>query len=61
MKGADFFFWNDSTKVLGAMIRDDLMWNNLISTITIKAAKRLHLLRQFKRARVSSSDLVMFM
>ena len=50
----------NSAKVLGVMIRDDFKWNDHISTITIKAAKRLYLLRQLQRAVVSSNDLVMF-
>ena len=51
----------NSARVLGVTIRGDFKWNDHISTITIKAAKRLYLLRQpLKRVGVSSSDLVMF-
>ena len=48
----------NSAKVLGVTIRDDFEWNDHTSTITIKAAERLYLLRQLIRAGVSSSDLV---
>ena len=50
----------NSLEVLSAAIRDHFKWNDHISTITIKAAKRLYLARQMKRAAVSSSDFVMF-
>ena len=50
----------NSLEVLGAAIRDHFKWNDHISTIIIKAAKRLYLPRQLKRAGVSSSDFVMF-
>ena len=49
-----------STKVLGITLRNDLKWNDHIEIITLKAAKRLYLLRQLKRAAVSSNDLVLF-
>ncbi|XP_078361380.1 uncharacterized protein LOC144645704, partial [Oculina patagonica] len=41
-------------------LRNDLKWNDHIEIITSKAAKRLYLLRQLKRAAVSSNDLVLF-
>ena len=49
-----------SAKVLGITLRNDLKWNDHIEIITLKAAKRLYLLRQLKRAAVSSNDLVLF-
>ena len=49
-----------SAKVLGITLRNDLKWNDHIEIITLKAAKRLYLLRQLKRAAVSSTDLVLF-
>ncbi|KAL9960492.1 hypothetical protein ACROYT_G033960 [Oculina patagonica] len=49
-----------SAKVLGLTLRNDLKWNDHIEIITSKAAKRLYLLRQLKRAAVSSNDLVLF-
>ena len=49
-----------SAKVLGVTIRNDLKWNNSVEIITNKAAKRLNLLRQRKRAAIMSNDLVLF-
>ncbi|XP_078370275.1 uncharacterized protein LOC144654031 [Oculina patagonica] len=49
-----------SAKVLGITLRNDLKWNDHIEIITSKAAKRLYVLRQLKRAAVSSNDLVLF-
>ena len=49
-----------SAKVLGVTISSDLKWSAHIDSITTKAAKRLYLLRQLKRAGISSSDLVLF-
>ena len=49
-----------SAKVLGITLRNDLKWNDHIEIITLKAAKRLYLLRLLKRAAVSSNDLVLF-
>ena len=49
-----------SAKVLGVMIRNDLKWNDHVDAITTKAAKRLYLLRQLKRADVGTEDLVCF-
>ena len=49
-----------SAKVLGVTISSDLKWSAHIDSITTKAVKRLYLLRQLKRAGVSSSDLLLF-
>ena len=46
--------------MLGVTIRDDFKWNDHISNVTLKAAKRLYLLSQFKRAGICASDLVLF-
>ena len=45
----------NSAKVLGVTISDDFILN-----VISKAAKRLYLLRQLKRAGVCASDLVLF-
>ena len=44
-----------SAKVRSVTMRDDFNWNDHISTIAIKAANCLYLLRQRKRAGVSST------
>ena len=46
--------------MLGVTISNNFKWNDHILNITSKAAKRLYLLRQLKRARICSSDLVLF-
>ena len=47
-------------RVLGITITRDLKWNDHISDITAKAAKRPYILSQLKRTGVSSKDLVSF-
>ena len=49
-----------SAKVLGVCISSDLKWSAHIDSITTKAAKRLYLLRQLKRAGIAHSVLVRF-
>ena len=49
-----------SAKVLGVVVRSDLKWSAHIDSITTKAAKRLYLLRQLKRAGIAHSDLERF-
>ena len=49
-----------SAKVLGVVISSDLKWSAHIDSITTKAAKRLYLLRQLKRAGIARSVLVRF-
>ena len=46
--------------MLGVTIRDDFKWNDHIFNVTSKAAKRLYLLSQLKRAGICASDLVLF-
>ena len=48
----------DSAKLLGVTISDDFKWNDHIFNTTSKAAKRLYLLRQLKRAGICASDSV---
>ena len=50
----------NSAKVLGVTISDDFKWNNHILKVTSKAAKRLNLPRQLKRAGICASDFVLF-
>ena len=47
-------------KIPGVTFRQDLKWSNHIDNITGKAAKRLYLLRELRRAGVSCNDLVFF-
>ena len=49
-----------SAKVLGVTISNVLKWNDHVDTITSKAARRLYLLSQLKRAGISSDDLLAF-
>jgi len=49
-----------TVKVLGITISNDLKWNDHVGMIATKAAKRLYLLRQLKRAGIGSDDLVQF-
>ena len=51
-----------SAKLLGVAISHNLSWNNHITEIVKKAAKRLYflVLVQLKRAKVPFSDLVLF-
>ena len=49
-----------TAKILGVTFRQELKWNDHIDNITAKAAKRLYLLRELKRAGVSCNDLVLF-
>ena len=49
-----------SVKVLGLTIQNNFKWNAHVDVITSKAAKRLYLLRQLKRAGINTHDLVQF-
>ena len=49
-----------SANVLGVTISNDLKWNDHVDTITSKAARRLYLLSQLKRAGISPDDLLAF-
>ena len=40
--------------------KDDLKWNDHVDAITFKAARRLYLLSQLKRAGISPDDLLAF-
>ena len=50
----------DSVKLLGLNISSDLTWNIHTNEILKKASKRLYFLVQFKRAKVTRTDLGLF-
>ena len=50
----------DNAKLLGITITSDLSWNTHVNDVTKKAAKRLYLLVQLKRAKVPCNDLGLF-
>ena len=60
IKGVSEFELVSSAKVLGVVISSDLKWSAHIDSIKTKAAKRLYLLRQLKRAGIAHSVLVRF-
>ena len=45
-------------KLLGVTLSDDLTWNMHVDSIVTKAAKRLYMLYQLKRAGIKQTDLV---
>ena len=49
-----------AAKILVVTFRQELKWDDHIDNITAKAAKRLYLLRELKRAGVCCNDLVLF-
>ena len=49
-----------SAKLLGVTISDDLSWNEHVREVVKKASKRLYFLVQLKRARLPTSELVLF-
>jgi hypothetical protein len=49
-----------SYKLLGLHVTDALKWNEHISAICSKAAKRLHFLKVLKRAAMTTDDLVYY-
>ena len=49
-----------SAKLLGVMISNDLKWNVHVEMICKKVAGRLYFLRQLKRAKVQTNDLLSF-
>ena len=46
--------------IQGVTFKQDLKWNDHIDNVTAKAAKRLYLLRDLRRAGVSCNDRVLF-
>ena len=49
-----------SVKLLGLTISEDLKWNQHVMDICKKVSSRLYFLRQLKRAKVPSKELVLF-
>ena len=49
-----------TANILGVTFRQDLVLNDDIDNVTAKAAKRLYLLRELRRAGVSCNELVLF-
>jgi hypothetical protein len=49
-----------SVKLLGLTISNNLKWNRHISHICKKVAPRLYFLRQLKRAKLPTNDLILF-
>ena len=49
-----------SAKLLGVMMSNDLKWNAHVEMICKKVAARLYFLRQLKRAKVLTNDLLSF-
>ena len=47
-------------EILGLVITDDLKWNEHVNKITIKAARRLYLLKQLKKSGLDINDLKCF-
>ncbi|XP_028414252.1 uncharacterized protein LOC114537310 [Dendronephthya gigantea] len=47
-------------KLLGLTISDNLKWNKHIETVCKKISTRLYFLRQLKRAKLPSKDLLLF-
>ena len=47
-------------EILGFVITDDLKWNEHVNKITIKAARRLYLLKQLKKSGLDINDLKCF-
>ena len=49
-----------SAKILGVTIRNDLKWINHVEEITMKASRRIYLLKQLKRAGIDRKSLILF-
>ena len=49
-----------SAKILGVTIRNDLKWIDHVVEITMKASRRIYLLKQLKRAGIDRKSLILF-
>ena len=49
-----------STKILGVTIRNDLKWIDHVEELTMKASRRIYLLKQLKRAGIDRKSLILF-
>ena len=45
-------------KVLGVILQEDLKWNAHIDSTTLKASKRLHILRVLRNSGIPAQDLI---
>ena len=49
-----------SARILGVTIRNDLKWIDHVEEITMKASRRIYLLKQLKRAGIDHKSLILF-
>ena len=49
-----------SAKILGVTVRNDLKWIDHVDDITMKASRRIYLLKQLKRAGIDRKSLILF-
>ena len=49
-----------SAKILGVIVRNDLKWIDHVHDITLKASRRIYLLKQLKRAGIVRKFLILF-
>ena len=49
---------NDSFKILGIILQNDLKWNQHVNSVISKANKRLYLLGHLKKAGIPTHDLL---
>ena len=49
-----------SGKILGVTVRNDLKWIDHVEEITMKASRRIYLLKQLKRAGIDRKSLILF-
>ena len=51
---------NGNAKILGVTVRNDLIWNDHVDSITAKASRRIYLLKQLKHAGIDSKSFIQF-
>ena len=49
-----------SAKILGVTVRNDLKWIDPVDDITMKASRRIYLLKQLKRTHIDCKSLIIF-
>ena len=49
-----------SAKILGVTVRNDLKWIDHVDDITMKASRRIYLLKQLRRAGIDRKSLILF-
>ena len=50
----------NESKLLGLTISHDLKWNTHIESVIKKASKRIHFLKELKKAKIPLKDLILF-